>query len=204
MAGPSLDDLNQMFGGCLVIYKNKPYWTYRFNNKDSIKAFDLTTQRDVVLDKVDYRDVKAPGRCFGYVNVDDFVIYLARNPVRRYKVGAYREAMTFTAPENYTDILHSRGANSVFQLTAPQVCDTVFNRYPDIPTIKTLLEGGAHIVAFDRQFAIDRKGYVYYKNIRVGKLPKLTSIHDIVFDKEFKHLICLLDNNHEKSIPILE
>jgi hypothetical protein len=201
MAGPSLEDLNQMFGGCLVIYKNKPYWFTRFNNQKTVQAFDLSTQRNVVLEGVNYQDVKAPGRCFGYVNISDFVLYLARNPIRRYKVGAYREAMRFEAPERYNDAHHVRGYANVVALTAPEVCDTIFNRYPDIPTIRTMLEGGSRIVAFDRQFAIDYKLVVYYKNKPVGKLDKN---NQVVFDKDFKHLICLLDNNHEKSIPILE
>lgn len=201
MAGPSLEDLNQMFQNCLVIYKNKPYWFTRFNNKDSVQAFDLSTQRNVVLEKVDYKDAKAPGRCFGYVNVDDYVVYAARNPVRRFKVGASRDSMQFTFPENYRDVRATRGYEGVVALTSPNVCDTVFNRYPELATIRKMLEGGSRIVAFDRQFAIDRKLRVFYKNKEVGKLDKNDQI---VFEKDYSHLICLLDNNHEKSIPILE
>lgn len=199
IANASLEDLAQMFNNSLVIHKNKPIKITRFNSKTNIKAFDLVSQRNIDME-VDTSELKAPGRCFGFVNFMDYVIYISRNPVRRYKVGICQESANFQAPQKYVDILHSAEAQRVYAFTCPEIVDTVYNRYPSIPDVHKQLVNGAKIVAFDRQFAIDQFLNVYYKLNKVGKLKEF----DIQFDKGWEHLTILLDNNHEKSIPIFK
>jgi|SRR6185369_4636358 len=203
IANASLDDLAQMFNNSLVIHKNKPIKINRFNSKTNVKVFDLVSQRNIDID-VDTLDLKAPGRCFGFVNFMDYVIYVSRNPVRRYKVGICQESANFQAPQKYIDILHSPDAKRVYDFTCPEIVDTIYNRYPSIPEMHKQIKNGAKIVAFDRQFAVDQFNNVYYKMNRVGKLKGFESINDIQFDKGWEHLTVLLDNNHEKSIPIFK
>ena len=56
--------------------------------------------------------------------------------------------------------------------------------------------------AFDKQFALCNRGYVWYKTDKVGSFRRdAKSVNDIKFDANKEHLILLLENNHEKTTP---
>lgn len=201
---PSLDDLNTMFRNSLIIHKNKPYFVNRVEGTQRYNVLDLSDQRHKTLE-ASYTDLKAPGRCFGFVNAGGIVLYLTRMPVRRYKVGACgNENMGIHAVAGYGEDRSTIALDAVYNLTSPYVCDTIFNRYPSIVDAFHRVRNGEMIVAFDRQFAVDRKGDVYYKLVKVGKVVNPQTVYDIQFSDPYKFLITLLDNNYEKSIPTAE
>lgn len=199
----SVDDLRQMYENSLVIYKNKPVFIKKVENTFTFHVFDLTIQRNVVVKIEEYDEFKAPGRHLGFVNAGQYVVYISRKPVRRYRVGLSADSFVATAPEGHTGILGHHLLSAVYQMTAPELADTVFGRYPTITECFQGVRNGVYtIVAFDRQFAMDKKGNIYYKTKKVGSVkvePK--SVYDITFTDGNEHLITLLDTNYEKSTP---
>lgn len=199
---PSMEDLKMMFHNTLVIIKNKPYVVNRIYDHLRYSVFDLSDQRHKDITVASHTDLKAPGRCFGFVNVGGIVMYLSRMPVRRYKVGASgNDNMSFKIPAATEGIPSRENTDTVYNLSSPHVCDTIFNRFPSIVDAVKQVNNGDEIVAFDRQFAVCRRGYIYYKLQRVGKAKNPKTVYDIAWDKGNEYLITLLDNNHEKSIP---
>jgi hypothetical protein len=197
----AVEDLKTMYNNCLVLYKNKPVFITNVENTFTFHAFDLTSQRKVVIKVDEYEELKPPARHLGFVNCAQYVVYLSRKTIRRYRVGLNNENMSVTAPEGYGGILGNALVYRVYELKAPEIVDTVFARYPTIVEAYDGCMSGVYvIVAFDRQFAVDNKGFVYYKTRRVGSLKeKPQSVYDIRFTKGNEHLITLLDNNYEKS-----
>jgi hypothetical protein len=199
---PSMEDLKTMYQNCLVIVKNKPYLVNRIYDHLRYGVFDLSDQRNKDITVTSHTDLKAPSRCFGFVNIGGVVYYLSRLPVRRYKAGACgNDNMQFESPDDYRGIAANVNVDPMYNLTSPHVADTIYNRYPSIVDAVERCKAGDKIVAFDRQFAVDHRGYVYYKLSCVGKVAKPKTVYDIAFTKGREYLITLLDNNHEKSIP---
>lgn len=195
-----MDDLAQMYANSLLIHKNKPLLVERFYTKTEVNAFDLTTQRNVVLKEVNHEDFKAPGRVFGFVNIDGYVVYVSRTSIRRYKVGLSNENMALDCPKAHERVMGGHKVAGI--ITSPEICDAIFNRYPTISEAWNRVKDRVdNIVAFDRQFAVDYRGDIYYKTTKVGtvlKNPKTNN--DIRWFDNYTHLNILLDNNYEKSI----
>lgn len=197
----SIVDLRTMYTHSLVIYKNRPVFIREIENTFTFHVFDLTTQRNTVIKIAEYDELKAPARHLGYVNCGGSAMYMSRRPVRRYSVGLSKNSVNFSNPPGHAP----QGMDQirrVVELNAPEIVDTVFNRYPTIDECWEGLAAGVYkLVAFDRQFAMDHRGYIYYKADRVGKVNgKPKSVYDIVFNDEFSHLIVLLDTNYEKDL----
>lgn len=194
----SAADLGQMLNSSLCMYKNKPYYIISINGYYTARVFNLLTQREELLEKVDENTFSAPTTRLGFINVKNFVVYASRIPIRRYKVGLSNENTHFQLlPEvNYKD----GGALQVYlsDLQRVEIADAIMNRYPTIAEAWEKTKLGANIVAFDKQFAIDGRGYIYYKMDRVGEvLRSPTTNADIRFNPNYTYLTTLLDNNHE-------
>jgi len=146
----------------------------------------------------------APTQRLGFVNVFDSVLYVRRNPVRRYKVGLSKENLSL---QPLNDLVYPRGAGETLRhvtgLSSIELGDCIMGKYPTFEEACKILHGGLGVkaIAFDRQFALTSNGYVYYKTTCVGRLAaKPKSINDIVFKAAFTHLVTLLENNYEKAL----
>ena len=199
MAEPSVEDMKAMYQHSLVMIKNTPVYVETIYGSTKIGGFNINTQRKEIYELGSHLDMKAPGRCLGFINYEGKCVYMCRTPIRRYKVGVNRENCMLTLPDGW------RGAyikDAIVRLTAPEIADTIKGRYPSIMDAwERVKDRAEEIVAFDRQFAIDFRGNVYFKANKVGKAEKPKDVYDIKFNKGSEYLILLLDNNHEKTVP---
>jgi len=197
VAKPSLEDMKTMYANSLLLIKNTPVYVDTIYSANKVGGLNINTQRKEIYELKDHTDLKAPGRCLGFVNVDGHATFLYRTPVRKYKVGLDRGNAQFTFPEGFKIALR----DPIYHLQAPEIADTIKGRYPSIADAWERVKGKAEkVVAFDRQFAIDYRGVVFFKTLAVGKAAKAKTVYDIQFDKGNEYLILLLDNNHEKTV----
>lgn len=136
---------------------------------------------------------KAPvnGR-LGYVNFGTVAAFYVRRPRRVYKNGFHQRNLEFIRGA----FKYSRGEEEVVvrsiqgTILDPGFESTYRNIYPSFKEAQDLLQKGARLVAFDRQFALDNKGLVYYKAGVVGKLPRLGGMEekDILWNDEYESI----------------
>jgi hypothetical protein len=136
------------------------------------------------------------------VNIYDSVVYVTRLPVRKMAIGINKGNISISAlPTTYP---HGKRETSeaINTLTQPCIVDTLRGKYPSLQeTLEKLQEAKPATYAFDRQFAIDSDGTVFYKTNIVGTIPlSAKSVSEIVFAPSYKHLSILLENNHEKTV----
>lgn len=202
MTRASLEDLKQMFLESVCMYKNKPYHITRISGGREATCRNLLTQREEVL-PIDEEKWSAPTQRLGYCNIQDGVAYLSRIPIRRYKVGLSQENLKVVIGKGF---LFKNGANFITtylqSLTSIELADCIMGKYPDVhKAYEMCRDGKQKVVAFDRQFAIDGRGRIFYKNKEVGFITKLpVKLNEIVFAAEYNHLTTLLGSNYEKSI----
>lgn len=199
MAKPNMEDMKAMYQHSLLLIKNTPVFVDVIYGTEKVGGLNLNTQRKETFDLASHTDMKAPGRSFGFINQGGVVGYVTRMPVRnggRPSVGMSKNNMTIFYPEGHAN---SRLDDNVYRLTAPELADAVKGRYPNISEAWERVKNKAErIVAFDRQFAIDYNGNVFFKTTKVGKAKAPKNVYEIEFNEGFKYLITLLDNNHEK------
>lgn len=202
MVDVSVDDLTQLYLNTLVLYKNKPIFVDGIGKTKKVTYFDLSTQRNMV---VDYKEgiFKAPTRRIGFINIGKSVVYSYRNPVRRYKIGYSHENLKFLTIEVSYPESRSITKERAMSLKSPEIRDSIFNSYPSFETAFMLAKEFNGAYAFDKQFAVCCRNRVWYKTDLVGTVnDSAKTIYDIVFDKEYAHLTLLLDNNYEKATSI--
>lgn len=200
MAKVSVDDLRAMYTGSICVYKNKPYYISAISPRYVAACVDMFTQREVeiTMDETTFD----PPRRIGFINIMGSVLYLTRIPVRRYKVGLCKENLNI----QHLGVQYPQGAAQTIQAASGlkhiSIADGMFGKYPTFAEARQLFKNGnTETVAIDHQFCITKDRSVFYKTQNVGLYPAdAKTVYDIVFDKEHKHLITLLDNNHEKSI----
>lgn len=194
------DDLRRDLMGCVVMYKNKPVQVAMIHHNGQVRIRDLFTQREKDVEFT-LEEFSKPTPRIGFVNVMGSVFYVARLPVRKYFMGVTTQntkihRLGVDYPAGYGDTV-----GRVQQLAIPEVADAIMNRYP---TFEAALEEAKRVrgaCAFDKQFAVDRRGNIFYKNDVVGKVDmNATSIQDIVWQEGKEHLFIVLDGNYEKTV----
>ena len=197
----TVEDLRTMFADTLCMYNNKPYYIDNINGHYYAECKNLLTQRDESI-LCDEKTFAAPIRRVGFVNVRKSVVYVERNPVRKYKAGLCRANVSF---HNVPGVDYPYGAGdavrTLYSLKIIEIADAIMGKYPTIEECITSFDNGTAAMAFDHQFALSAEGNVFYKENKVGKFKNdAKTPYDFVFDAKYKYLINLLDNNHEKSI----
>lgn len=197
----SLEDLRQMFDGTLSIHKNKPYYVHKVNNGFIARCTNLLTQREELL-PIHEENFGPPTQRLGYVNVHNNVAYCTRTPIRRYKAGLSTDNLQVRTFHGKYDDGTAVAKVHVAGMRGVELADCILGKYPTISEAYTSIkDGGAFAVAFDRQFAICKDGYVWYKGTNVGvykRHPK--GIEDITFDVDYTYLNTLLNGNYEKAL----
>lgn len=195
----SVQDLSQMLTDSVCMYKNKPYYILGIGRDYMARAFDILAQREVLI-ACDETTFTAPTTRLGFVNVKGYAVYASRIPIRRYKVGLSAENTKFA----FLDYPYKDAAKlSIYlgDLQRVELADCIMGRYPTIEEAFKRFDQGANssrLVAFDKQFAIDYRGYIFYKERAVGRVAQVpTSVADIIFDPDFTHLTTLLGKKYE-------
>lgn len=193
MARIGVDDLTMMYKHSIVLYQNKPVYVEHIAGNYNMIVIDMLSQKKMYLQ---YHDdmFKAPTRRIGFVNVNGSVVYVSRMPVRRYKVGYNSENVVVNSIDVAYPLNKSATREYVMYLRCREIAEAMLNRYPSFKEAMDIakLFGGA--CAFDKQFAIDARGYVWYKTYLVGSYnfdtDKLSSIN---FKEEYQYLLDLLE-----------
>jgi hypothetical protein len=202
VAKATVEDLRQMFEASVCIYKNKPYFILHIGLGRKCRARNLLSQREEDF-LIDEENTTAPTQRLGFINVQGCVLYASRLPVRRYKAGLTRENLRLENVPYAPAPGRGDQIGYISSLTSVELGDCIQGKYPDIGKAFEMAVEYKGTFAFDRQFAIDNAGRVYYKTSRVGTVtrpPK--TIDDIKFSEGFAHLTTLLGKNYETVFSI--
>jgi hypothetical protein len=199
----SLEDIHQMYVNSVVMYKNKPVYVKNVAPDGEALCIDMLAQQEVFI-PFSIKEFTAPTRRIGFVNVQGTVVWMSRNPVRKYKVGFFRENMNAHVP----DAAHApnpggrvEARERVRRLHVKEVADAIMGKYPTLKQAITRVDKYQGCVAFDKQFALNTDRRVLYRGRVVGALPYgANTVDGIVWAEGYNHLILLLEKNYEKTV----
>ena len=192
-------DKRQQYLKTVVLYKDRPVLVECITDLGRFCIFDLKSQKSTTVD-FDFTLFKPPTRRLGMINVEGSVLFVSRIPVRKMMIGISKDNTTISLlrvayPHGQRDTV-----DNAYGFSSEALADTMNGVYPSFEEAVNKLSPETPAIAFDRMFAIDIDLRIHYKTNVVGILPEIgTSIYDIVFSDGNKHLITLLDNNHEKT-----
>ena len=201
----SLADISQQYEATLFLYEGRPSFCTGIDGNEgkNINIIDLLSQKSKTV-PFTFSKVSPPTR-IGYVNVDGFVGYISRNPVRKMQVGLSQNNVKISVP----GILAGREteiARKLLRLRSVEIANAMLNDYPSISEAYQLLHSGDVAVAFDHQFCLANDLNIYYKTTKVGVLnvpyKKKPSIENIGLFEKFQHLSCILNGKYENSLRI--
>jgi hypothetical protein len=197
----SREDIIQQYAQNLVFYKGQPVYVVSVDaySKCNIKFIKSGEEQNVPFSLATF---KAPICRLGLMNIRNSVVHLSRIPVRRMNIGLNGENLVVQLlpvdyPEDqYTTVDHVRSLHHKSWI------DVFEGNYPTFAEALEKANKSRGACAFDRQFAVDKNGNVFYKTKKVGSAKKSTEVKDITFDAEFVYLSLLLEGNHEKTVGI--
>lgn len=168
-------DLQQMYERSLCKYKDNYIYILSIEDDEQVEYLDLNTQR-INLTKFNSEDFDFTPVRIGYVNYRGVANYIIRNPIRQFKAGT-APTNCHIVPINIKLLDHKKIARvsesqmRSLEFNSIELLDALNNNYPSIENIvKDMKENKAIIsLAFDKQFAIDYKYNIYYRNKLVGK-----------------------------------
>lgn len=195
------DDVCQMYADCVLNHKGSLVYVedVYHNGADEIylKVQTLTTGHTQHV-KFDRGEFKAPGR-IGYVNHGKFAWFLSRIPGRMFKIGLTMRNVKIIPSEgvriHYPDrLIRSAGLQAAHD-----------NEYPSLYKAWCAVKGEqiemSAVTAFDHQFAICNKRFIYYKGKRVGSVPKgNVRKTNIVWNPGFEFLENVIEPDYEKTV----
>ena len=196
----AVDDLRTFFVNTVCMYNNKPVKVREISYNKVFHMLDLLTQKTIIAPDA-LKNISPPVRRLGMINLLSSVLYLKRMPYRKYQVGINKnntkiETLIVPYPQGRDN---TKAICSDF--SSPDLANCLLNRYPSIKECWEFVNEFEGAMAFDKQFAVDYSGQIFYKTLYVGVLKgKKKTVSDIVFNEDYKHLILLLDGNHEKTI----
>lgn len=132
----------------------------------------------------------------GYVNYGSVAAYYVRRPKRQYKNGlCNRNVQLIRGEFEYTrqelDVVNGAIAGTILDANFE---NCYRNIYPSFEEAQVALQQGARLVAFDRQFALDSLGNVFYKGTKAGMLVRMggSSVQDIEWKDQFVSIQALI------------
>ena len=189
----SEQDLKQFFYKTLVVYKGAPVYIKSIED-GVLYGVNLEMRRDVNF-RFDAAHVKPPGR-IGMVNIDGGCVFIKRVPARKWAVGLRTDVCKVKAvgPSNGN---HADMQFKVAQLNCKELGLAVLGKYPsfEVAVKRAIALDGT--MAFDRQFAVDYMGNIYYREARAGyiTLNDPIAVSSIKFTNPLYAL--LLEGKHE-------
>lgn len=195
-------DIGTFFLGTLFMYKGRPSYCLEQDGWNLVIMDMATRKRSAV--PFNLADCTSVISRIGMVNVARGVAFIARRPVRRWAMGLSATNCTIK------NVIGAGDAPRVAVRTmqVKEIADAIEGKYPSLQQCKKafekteLLEG----MAFDRQFAVDRTGNVFYRTSRAGKVDlsqDRVENEDIVF-KDQPYLQLLLGGKYETDYRTLQ
>jgi len=194
----SLEDQQQLFNGCLLIWKGR--FVKVLSVGATYRLFDLADQKEVLV-QAPYKDFTPPYKRIGMVNTGGSCIFVMRTPTRQYQVGYSSHNCRYQyLPVNYPD---GQGLTRdvVRALTSKAVHDALVGQYPSLKEALSNAAMADGACAFDKQFAVDHARNVFFKDKKVGSVPSnRVGISSIRWNDGQEYLSLLLEKNHEKDL----
>lgn len=195
MANLDVDDVVQMYLSSVVLYVKELVYVRDVTIEENqiyihIEHLCSREQSMVLFDMAKF---KSPGR-IGYVNYGHSAWFLSRIPARVFKVGlaATNTRLVPTAGfgQEMAPLVHSVG-----------VYNAHANNYPSLYKAWCYVKDKIACQAFDHQFAICNRRYIYYKGKRVGNIPKgHVRKSNIIWNNGYEYLSDLVDPDYEKTV----
>ena len=194
------EDITQLFSGCTIMYKKEPVYVREVESRNKIHIQYLKDSKKITV-PFSFDDFKPVSSRLGFINISNGVIYLTRRPIRRFQVGLCNTNVSMHWPLSNIGVHNHVLVDKLHRLNTVEVFNCIEGKYPTFKQCCARVKKAPAIMAFDKQFAIDSNGDVFYRSKRVGKfnLEQHKEIEDIVFNKGAEHLILLLKGNHEKG-----
>jgi hypothetical protein len=193
-------DIVQMYKHSIITYKNKPVYVVDVARDGEVEIFDISTQRGSFV-PFSLKEFKPLNRRLGFVNSRGSAVYVARLPVRKYKVGISQENVKVSTLNAYYPQGKPETRDHVKQLRSPEVYDALMDKYPSFKEALAYVRKREGAMAFDKQFAVDTEGSVFYKTSIVGTIKRdKDRIEDIKFIEGKEHLIHFIGNSYVKNL----
>jgi len=192
-------DIKRDIVNTLISYKGIPHYVANVDDGKRLHIHEIGSN-EVLL--VDYREISTiTGRIGMISDGEGSVYYVSRNPVRKFFIGLHKEVMLFTRIHEMKNTTY-HGLGEIKRLTAKTLADSIQNKYPPIAEAFKEAKRLKGAIPFDKQFAIDKTGNIYYKTGDiVGNLPpKCITIYQIKLLNRFEYLQPLLENSCEKTV----
>lgn len=196
-------DLKQLFLYSLIFFNKKPVNVVQISGDNNFQLLDLKTQKKSSITYPEFcKHATPPYRRLGMVNADGGAFWTERIPSRQWLIGY---SNTNTAVRRLQGCDYQRPALDTVEKLRTFSCmeyvDTLFNVYPSLEEAAASVREFGGCIAFDKQFAINSNGGIFFKDKYVGELPaKKKKVEHIVFAEKHKHLILLLEGNYEKDL----
>ena len=203
MAEMNERDIKRDIVGTLMIVKNTLGFIRSVHDYDAdgiyIRYLDVA-DNNIKECKFSLNTVKPINGRIGMVNDGNGgVYYIIRNPGRKMSIGMNWGNASITTVTQYTseydmeDIRNFRNAGWI----------EAFNgTYPTLSKALGIAKKNNSGCAFDKQFAVDSGGIIYYKNKgMVGQLiGKYKTVKNISWFPGNEHLAIILENDYEKTV----
>lgn len=194
MARMARADVEQLYGRGLLLYKGELVHVREAHGYD-VNIYNLKTKK---LSLVDFQQehFKPLKNRIGMVNIGMSVVNIRRTTARQYAIGLTMENCTIEGCEGAP---YPKGGGVYMGLLkkfeAPEILSAYNNEYPTLQIAYDRAITWEGCCAFDKQFAVDCKGHVYYTTKRVGTYTSgVLSFYD-----GYEYLNCLLENGYEKG-----
>lgn len=198
-------DIIQQYLNCVVKYKDRIVYVEDVDLYSKVSIVYLETmKRDTV--PFNLSSFKVAKNRIGMINFNGFVFYADRVPVRKMQIGLCTNNLQISRPQFNTLRDYNSSWKMVSGLKETAVFSSMVNKFPTFSKcLEVLREGNKSVdcMAWDRQFAVDKEGFIYYKISRVGNIPVgKNKESDIVFNAGYEYLSIVLEGNYEKTITI--
>lgn len=194
------EDLCQYYSQSLVLYKGKVHKVKSISMERSFRLLNLHTMK-TITDPKGEEHIQPLMRRMGMLNLDGSVLYLQRQPVRKYNIGITEANVVFKILDvQYpADAILTKKKAQTFE--CPEIADMLFDVYPTLKESMAQVKEFGGASAFDKQFAVDNRFNIHYKSWRVGSIPKnCSTVAKIEWSPGYEHLGILLENGYEKSL----
>lgn len=198
-------DICVFFLNTLCMRGDKPVFIQQIFNDFSYRYKDIQTQ-EYGLGKDIRNEVSPPNKRLGYMNIEGNCVYLKRIPYRIFQIGInHRNTKSFLSKygryfiDSYDVEYTAKGFHS------KEFYNCMLGIYPSLEQCLKIITDTPEFegcVAFDRQFAVDYRRRVIYKNNEI--VGGLNDNCEIKWAKGKEYLKFLLETGNEKDFSILQ
>lgn len=190
----SAEDVRTIFTNCLLLYKGQLVYSHRSEGLDV--TIEHLKDNKLAVVKFKFEDFEPVQARLGYVNFTLGCAYISRKPIRRYSIGLNMENVKVHYVTDQRVSMQIQNQAMSFRDRA--YLDMFTGTYPSLAEAYAAARDFKTAYAFDRQFAIDRTGNVFYRNGQiVGKFSEESG--NIAFFEGYTYLNSLLDGSYGKS-----